>query len=177
MTPSRQTRIHVRVGRDGLLSRRGFLAGLGAGVAGISWLDRLALFADEVRQAHKACILLWMAGGPSQFETFDPKPGADTQGPTRAISTSVPGVHVAEHWQRVAGVMNELAGIRSMTSKEGNHGRATYLLHTSYPPSGGIVHPGIGSQVAQELGRADSELPLFVAISGPSVGPSYLGVR
>src|SRR5205807_4631213 len=119
----------------------------------------------------------WMAGGPSQFETLDPKPGAPNQGPTKAISTSVSGVTIAEHWQRTASVMNELAVIRSMTSKEGNHGRATYLLHTSYPPSGGIVHPGFGSLVSQQLGPADFDLPHFVSISGQTVGPSFLGVR
>src|SRR5438046_9976816 len=73
--------------------------------------------------------------------------------------------------------MNDLAVIRSMSSKEGNHGRATYLLHTSYPPSGGIVHPGFGSLVAQQLGTADFDLPHFVSISGQSVGSSFLGVR
>ena len=118
-----------------------------------------------------------MAGGPSQFESFDPKPGAETQGPTRAIATRVPGMQVAEHWVRTAGVMSDLAVIRSMNGKEGNHGRATYLLHTSYPPSGGIVHPGFGSLVAQQLGAADFDLPNFVSISGQSIGPSFLGVR
>src|SRR5437763_227435 len=73
--------------------------------------------------------------------------------------------------------MKDVAVIRSMTSKEGNHGRATYLLHTSYPPSGGIVHPGFGATVAREIGPADFDLPSFVSISGPSVGPSFLGVR
>src|SRR5262249_24815619 len=119
----------------------------------------------------------WMSGGPSQFETLDPKPGAETQGPTKAIPTSVPGIQIAEHWPRTATVMKDLAVVRSMTSKEGNHGRATYLLHTSYPPSGGIVHPGFGSIVAQQLGDEEFELPHFVSISGASVGPSFLGVR
>jgi hypothetical protein len=118
-----------------------------------------------------------MAGGPSQFETFDPKPGAATQGPTRAIPTRVPGIQIAEHWPHMATVMNDVAVIRSMTSKEGNHGRATYLLHTSYPPSGGIVHPGFGSIVAKQLGSEEFDLPSFVSISGQSVGPSFLGVR
>ena len=128
------------------------MAAGGAAVAGLRWADRLGAYAGELKQQGRACILLWMAGGPSQFETFDPKPGAETQGPTKAIATSVPGIQIAEHWTRTAAVMNELAVIRSMTSKEGNHGRATYLLHTSYPPSGGIVHPGFGSLVAQQLG-------------------------
>ena len=137
-SPSRRRFLHVAAGSPHSLS---------AGPAG------LAARAEELKKQNKACILLWMAGGPSQFETFDPKPGARTQGPTKAIATAVPGIQVAEHWPRMAGVMNELAVIRSMTSKEGNHGRATYLLHTSYPPSGGIVHPGFGSLVAQQLGH------------------------
>jgi uncharacterized protein (DUF1501 family) len=180
MNGQRQTWVNVRVNGEGALSRRGFLRWTGAGsagLAGLSWLDRLTLHADELRKAQKACILLWMAGGPSQFETFDPKPGAETQGPTRAIPTSVPGITIAEHWKKVAGVANELAIIRSMTSKEGNHGRATYLLHTGYAPSGGIVHPGFGSIVASELGSADFDLPHFVSIQGASIGPSFLGVQ
>src|SRR5438128_4570429 len=177
MTPRRETWVNVRVNSEGALSRRGFLRWVGAGAFGLSWLDYLTLHAEELRKARKACILLWMAGGPSQFETFDPKPGAETQGPTRAIPTAVPGVAIAEHWQKVAGVSKELALIRSMTSKEGNHGRATYLLHTGYAPSGGIVHPGFGSIVANELGQADFDLPQFVSIQGESVGSSFLGVQ
>jgi hypothetical protein len=177
MMSQSQPCVSVRLGNNGAVSRRGFLRWLGAGTVGVSLFDRLTLFADEVRRQQRSCILLWMAGGPSQFETFDPKPGAETQGPTRAISTATPGIQIAEHWVRVARATNDLAIIRSMTSREGNHGRATYLLHTSYPPSGGIVHPGMGSLVARELGRANFDLPNFVSIQGPSVGPSFLGVQ
>src|SRR5216683_2978086 len=109
--------------QDGALSRRGFLRWIGAGALGLTWLDYLTLHADELRESHKACILLWMAGGPSQFETFDPKPGAETQGPTKAVPTTASGVSIAAHWTKTAGVMRDLAVIRSMTSKEGNHGR------------------------------------------------------
>jgi uncharacterized protein (DUF1501 family) len=171
------TCVNVRVNRHGAVSRRGFLRAVGASAAGLGLFDRLYLHADEVRQARKHVILLWMAGGPSQFETFDPKPGAETQGPTKAIPTAVPGIEIAEHWTKTADVTRELAVIRSMTSKEGNHGRATYLLHTGYAPSGGIVHPGIGSIVSSEIGPADFDLPNFVAIQGQSVGASFLGVR
>jgi uncharacterized protein (DUF1501 family) len=163
--------------RDGALSRRGFLRWIGAGAVGLTWLDYLTLHAEELRKAHKACILLWMAGGPSQFETFDPKPGAETQGPTKAIPTAVPGIDIAEHWTKVAGGTKDLTIIRSVTSKEGNHGRATYLLHTGYTPTGGVVHPGIGSIVANELGQEDFDLPNFVSIQGQSIGPSFLGVQ
>src|SRR5437868_4026809 len=179
MTSPLQTCVNVHVNARGVVSRRGFLRSLAAGaaLAGLRWSDYLSAYAAELKKQDRACILLWMAGGPSQFETFDPKPGAEMQGPTRAITTSAPGVRIADHWTRTATVMNDLAVIRSMTSKEGNHGRATYLLHTSYPPSGGIVHPGFGALVAQQLGAADFDLPHFVSISGASVGPSFLGVR
>jgi hypothetical protein len=158
-------------------SRRHFFRLAAGGVAGFGMGAHLAARADELKKQNRACILLWMAGGPSQFETLDPKPGARGQGPTTAIATAVPGIRVAEHMPRMAGVMNELALIRSMTSLEGNHGRATYLLHTSYPPSGGIVHPGFGSLVAQQLGDPDFDLPLAVSISGQTVGSSFLGIR
>src|SRR5437868_2960941 len=170
-----QSHLALRVDSRGLVSRRAFLGGLtGVALAGFGGLHAAA---DEMRRQGRACILLWMAGGPSQFETFDPKPGARTQGPTRAIATSVPGLHVAEHWPRMAPLMKEVALVRSMTSTEGNHGRATYLLHTSYAPSGGIVHPGFGSLVAQQLGEADFDLPHVVSISGQTIGSSFLGVR
>src|SRR5882724_10382060 len=132
MTSPLQTCVNVRVNAEGAISRRGFLRTLAAGsaaVAGLRWSDSLSAYAGELKKQGRACILLWMAGGPSQFETFDPKPGSDNQGPTRAIPTSVPGLQIAEHWTRTARVMNDFAAIRSMTSKEGNHGRATYLLH------------------------------------------------
>lgn len=171
-----QTCVQTRVGRDGTLSRRGFLR-LAGGLTGLGLLDGLVARADDLRRERKSCILLWMAGGPSQFESLDPKPGAETQGPTRAINTAVPGINIAEHWTRLARVIGDMTIIRSMTSREGNHGRATYLLHTSYPPSGGVVHPGFGSNVAQKFHQADFDLPSFVSVNGPSVGPSFLGVQ
>jgi hypothetical protein len=168
--------VEARVGRHGTLSRRGFL-GLAGGLAGWGLLDGLVARADDLRRQRRSCILLWMAGGPSQFETLNPKPGAETQGPTRAIPTATPGIAIAEHWRHLARVIGDLTVIRSMTSREGNHGRATYLMHTSYSPSGGVVHPGMGSIVASKFFRPEFDLPSFVSIQGPSVGPSFLGVQ
>src|SRR5919204_999795 len=107
MPLSYQTCFDVRVNAPGATSRRGFLrrtVGGAAALAGLRWADCLSAYADELRRQDRVCILLWMAGGPSQFETFDPKPGAETQGPTRAIPTVVPGLAVAEHWPKVAGL-------------------------------------------------------------------------
>src|SRR6266550_7152295 len=110
MTPL-QTCVKVRVNANGVVSRRGFLRRVAAGSAAFAGLSA---FAGELKQQGRACILLWMAGGPSQFETFDPKPGARTQGPTKAIATSVPGIQIAEHWTSMARVTNEMTIIRSM---------------------------------------------------------------
>src|SRR5437763_16754209 len=116
MPTSIQTCVDVRVSPRGVVSRRGFLRRLAAGAAfgGLAWRNGLSAYAAELKAQGRACILLWMAGGPSQFESLDPKPGAETQGPTRAIPTSIPGVQIAEHWPRLAGVLNELAVVRSM---------------------------------------------------------------
>src|SRR5579859_6319015 len=132
MAGSLSSALTMQLDSSGTVTRRRFLhtlAGSG-GLAGLNWLGAPAAAARELRRQGKAVILLWMAGGPSQFETLDPKPGAPNQGPTKAIATTVPGIRIAEHWPHVAGVMKEMAIIRSMTSSEGNHGRATYLLHT-----------------------------------------------
>src|SRR5262249_46499432 len=111
----------VRVSGRGLVNRRTFLRSATAAGAALTLRERISPAERERRKQGKACIRLWMAGGPSQFETFDPKPGAETQGPTRAIATSAPGISIAEHWTRTAEVMKEFAVIRSMTSHEGNH--------------------------------------------------------
>src|SRR5206468_564299 len=124
-----------------------------------------------------ACILLWMAGGPSQLETFDPKPGTEHGGETRSIATAVSGIAIAEGWQQTAKAMNEIALVRSMTNKEGNHQRATYQLHTGYVPSGSVKHPSFGSIVASELGDLNFDLPHFVSIQGLTQGAGFLGVE
>src|SRR5262252_1502074 len=103
MSLAYQTGLDVRV------NRRGFLRAAACGFAGASGFAALPAFADQLRKEGRACILLWMAGGPSQFETLDPKPGAETQGPTRAIPTAAPGISIAEHWTNVAKVTRDLA--------------------------------------------------------------------
>jgi hypothetical protein len=126
-----------------------------------------------------ACILLFMRGGPSQFETFDPKPDTETGGQTKAIKTAVSGIEIAEHWPKVAEQMKQIALIRSMTSKEGNHQRAVYQLHTGYQPSGSIKHPSLGSVVSSEIGDPDFDIPNYVSVGqgglGDGLASGYLG--
>ncbi len=125
----------------------------------------------------KQVILLFMSGGASHLDTFDPKPGATTQGPTRSIDTAVSGVKIASSLPEVAKRMQDIALIRGMTSKEGNHERARYLMHTGYAPTPTVVHAGLGTIVSHELGSKTAALPECIAINGPGARPGYMGVR
>ncbi len=166
------------------VGRRDFLrqvSAVGFAAGTCDWANPFSASANELRSRDMACILLWMQGGPSQFETFSPKPGHKNGGETRAISTSVPGIHLAENLPHCAKVMGDLAVIRSMTSKEENHQRATYLLHHGYLPSGDIQCPTLGSNVAHQIGEAAPPWPSYVRIgsrlpnsgSGGCLGTGY----
>ena len=178
---STQALTHVQATKEGVFSRRSFLRTMGAGAVGagmLGWKDLVTLNADELRKKGLACILLFMRGGPSQLETFDPKPGSKSGGPTKAISTAVDGIQIAEHWPNVAKQMKDLAIIRSMTNREGQHQRAVYQLHTGYIPAGGIKHPGFGSIVASEIAPDGFDLPHFVSIGNRfnTLSASFLGM-
>jgi hypothetical protein len=172
--------VHVGMNRDGVTSRRGFIRSVGLGAAGLaslSFTDVMAAHADEIRKRNMACILLWMSGGPSQMETFDPKPGTGNGGETKGIETSVPGISIANGWEALAKSMKDVTIIRSMTNKEGNHQRATYQLHTGYVPSSTVRHPCLGSVAAAELGDPKCDLPHIVSIGpGQTPGAGMLGV-
>ena len=163
------------------VSRRRFLYGASAVAAAgaVNFRDVMSVEADELRKQGRAKILLFMQGGPSQFETFDPKPGTENGGPTTAISTAASGIQIAEGWEKTAQQMNDIAIIRSMTTKEGEHQRAAYQMHTGYIPSGSVKHPSLGSCIAKELAITDRELPSVVTIGDRGVngsGAGFLGV-
>ena len=174
-----QALMQVQTGSSGVMTRRTFVRCLAAGAGLLGWKDAVALHADELRQRGLACILLFMRGGPSQFETFDPKPGTPNGGPTEAIATAVSGIRVAASWPRVAAAMKDIALIRSMTNKEGEHQRAAYQLHTGYAPTGSVKYPSLGSIVAHELGQAEFDLPHYVHVGGrlATAGAGFLGMR
>src|SRR5262245_55091004 len=110
-----QTVLDIGISRHGTLDRRRFLKAAGLGIAAASWLDCIGLQAEDLKKRNAACILIWLGGGPSQFETWDPKPGTANGGETKSISTAVPGIKIAEYWPRVAEMMRDCAVIRSMT--------------------------------------------------------------
>ncbi len=136
-----------------------------------------ATLRERAKRKPKACILLWMNGGPSHLDTFDPKPGTTVGGSFKAIDTAVKGVRISEHLPRVAEMADRLAIVRSMTSREGNHDRGQYLMHTGYIPTGTLAHPSMGAWVSHELGDARAELPNFVSVRGPSIGAGFFGVE
>lgn len=131
-----------------------------------SWLPA---FADEVaataKTAQRHCVLLWMTGGPSQLDTFDMKPGHANGGQFKPIDTSVPGLQISEHLPKLATLAEHLAIVRGVSTKEGDHGRGTYLLRTGHMPGGPIQYPTFGSSLSKELGGDDAELPNYVSIA------------
>src|SRR3954447_24876811 len=150
------------------LSRRQLMRLASAGAIGGSasgWIEALAASAAADPRRRKSCVLLWMTGGPSQTDTFDPKPGHANSGPFKPIETAVPGLLLGPHLPKLARQAKDLAIVRSMTSKEGDHGRATYYLRTGYVPQGPIRHPTLGSLVANEFENSSAELPGFVSIA------------
>jgi uncharacterized protein (DUF1501 family) len=177
-----QSFLHLQTNRDGVIHRRSFLRRVGAGAAAfgaLGWMDAVAMSAEQMRKNSMACILLFMRGGPSQMETFDPKPGVANGGPTRAISTAANGIQIAEPWSNVASSMKDIALIRSMTNREGEHQRATYQLHTGYAPMGAVKFPSLGSIVASEIGPKEFDLPDFISIGqrATTIGSGFLGTQ
>jgi hypothetical protein len=149
-------------------NRRQWLRLAAAGVATVStsgWIGALAEDAAAHPGRRRSCILLWMNGGPSQMDTFDLKPGHANGGPYKAIETAVPGIRISEHLPKVAGQMKDIALVRSMSTKEGDHGRATFHLRTGYMPQGQVQYPALGALVAKELANDELDLPNFISIA------------
>jgi hypothetical protein len=145
------------------LDRRGFLT-----LAGLSWLTPvgrlLADQAERTRRPSQSIILLWLDGGPSQLETFDPHPDTRIAGGTKAIATAVPGIQLAQGYEQLADQMGSVALIRSMVSKEGDHERGTYLMKTGYRPDPTVEHPSIGAICCHELPVGRTDIPRHISI-------------
>ena len=168
------------------VNRRLFLQGgvataLGASLGGLD-AGYNAAWANELRKQHKQVLLLWLAGGSSQLETFDPKPGRITGGPFKAIPTAVPGTHISELMPKLAAMANKVAIVRSLDTKNGDHGGATALMETGRGRELGVAYPDWGSVIGKELGERESQVPdyvsLYLATEGHRVpNPGFLGGR
>ena len=177
---------------DGISRRNALELGLG-GFLGTSFVGGLKARAESQHGGlvpagkAKSCILIWMDGGPTHFETFDPKPDApmEYRGEFSSIDTTVPGVGYSEHMVKLAASLNDYAMIRSIRHDQGNHGAGNHYMMTGSPPRipvgcGAFVsfHPSMGSVVAKELGR-DNGLPSYFSMPqmSRSGGPNFLGAR
>ena len=176
--------------QDHMVDRRSFLGGVGVAATGfaasMSMLDALQApaLAAELKKQSKRVILLWLAGGASQLETWDPKPGAATGGPFRAIKTNVPGVAISELMPQMAKRMNHTCIIRSLNTRNGDHGSGAVLMMQGRKNEASLKYPDLGAVVARELGHADSKVPDYVSFyfasegRGSAPGTSgFLGAR
>ncbi|MBP3953744.1 DUF1501 domain-containing protein [Gemmata sp. G18] len=163
-------------------SRRDLLrAASCAGAVGASgWLAPLASAAASDPRRTKSVILLWMNGGPATIDLWDLKPGHDNGGEFKDTKTTVPGLRISEHLPKLAGRGRDLAVVRSLTSKEGDHGRATVFAKTGYAPVGPIQFPHVGAAVARELVNESLDLPAFVSVAPgrtAAIGGGFLGPK
>ena len=153
------------------------------GVSTSNWLAPLAHALNTGGKRKRHCVLLWMAGGPSQLDTFDMKPNHANGGEFNEIETSVPGLRISEHLPGLAKHADQLAIVRSLNTKEGDHGRGTYLMRTGHAPGTPVKYPTIGSSIAKELGDEMAPLPNYVAINQnipfvpEAFGPGFLGPK
>ena len=170
------------------VSRRAFLGTMGAaGLLGTSGaVNALAEggLNRALKSSNKRVILLWLAGGASQLETWDPKPGAPTGGPFAAIPTNVPGTHISELMPRMAKRMNHSCLVRSLNTRDGGHGGGAQLMMRGRKDEPNLKYPDLGAVLAKELGRMDSQVPDYVNFytstegrGSAKVSPGFLGAR
>jgi hypothetical protein len=173
-----------------VVSRRGFLGAVAAAGAAactdMTGVQALAApeVARELRRNQKRCIVLWLAGGASQLETFDPKPGAVTGGPFRSIQTTTPGLHISELMPKMARRMKDTCVIRSLNTRNGDHGSAAKIMMRGRMGEAALDYPDLGAVLARELGQPESQVPDYVSFYFATEGrnmapghPGFLGAR
>ena len=168
------------------LGRRELLKASGIGLLGATacdWLPALAHGLAENPQRKRQLIVLWMSGGPTQTDTFDLKPDHANGGQFKPIATNVSGIDISQHLPRLALQADKLAIVRGLSTKEGDHGRGTYLMRTGEQPGGIVKYPAIGCALAKELGDLSASLPNYLnitpgtAINPAAYGPGLLGPK
>ncbi|MEW4489192.1 DUF1501 domain-containing protein [Thalassoglobus sp. JC818] len=160
------------------LGRRSFMQAFGAGLAVGGWgLASQSQALAQLKSEQKRMLVVFLAGGVSQLETWDPKPKTDTGGPFRAIPTSVPGIHISELLPQTAKNFDKLSLIRSINSHNDDHGKGSYQMGYGRNQMPGVAYPHLGSVCAKALERQNSPLPGFLRIPGGGRGndAAYLG--
>jgi uncharacterized protein (DUF1501 family) len=149
------------------LSRRAFL-----GAAALGGLVTPTL-AETLRNERKQVLFVWLDGGISQLESWDPKPNTTFGGPFRAIPTSVPGIHISELLPETAKLMHHLAIVRSVRTQDDSHSAGVDRIQRGDPKNRGVVYPYLGSAMAKLLGAGDSGLPPYVWVKPMNGGFIY----
>lgn len=160
------------------MSRRHFIGHLAAGAATIpalNFISHVKANAAELKKRQKACILMWMSGGPPSIDIWDLKPESKNGGEFKPINTKG-DLQISEHMPKTAAVMDNLSVIRAMSTREADHGRGRYYMHTTFVPNPTVVHPAFGSVVSYEVKRKDLEIPSFISIGGGGSSPGYMGM-
>jgi uncharacterized protein (DUF1501 family) len=154
------------------LSRRQFLGGVAVGGLGALGLEGMMqpLLAGELRKKQKQVLMVWLHGGVSQLETWDPKPGTPTGGPFQTIPTSVTGVHICELLPYTAKQMHRLALVRGINTAEDEHSRGAYIMHTGRRQEPRLQYPHLGSVCAKLLSPLHHPLPGYIHISARGAG-------
>ncbi len=148
------------------------------------WFGKLAAAAEKDPKRKRACILLWLNGGPATIDLWDLKPGHDNGGPFKEAKTKSPDLRISEHLSKLATDWGDhLAVVRSLSTREGDHERAVYLMRTGVVPNPSLQYPTLGSLLSKELGDPTAELPNFVSV-GPqrffganANSPGFLGPK
>jgi hypothetical protein len=164
------------------MNRRHFLSHLAAtsalSIPATNFTNTILANSSDLKKRHKSAILLWMSGGPSTIDIWDLKSGGITGGPFRPIDTNADSVQICEHLPLLAKNMDKLSIVRNMSTREADHGRGRYYMHTGYVPSPTVDYPSYGSVISHELidQIQELEIPPFVSVGGGSVGPGFLGM-
>ncbi|MEZ6046545.1 MAG: DUF1501 domain-containing protein [Planctomycetaceae bacterium] len=140
-------------------------------------MSHLQANAATVKSNQKSCILMWMGGGPPTIDIWDLKPNSTNGGELKPLSTAG-DFQITEALPETAKIMDNLSIVRSMSTREADHDRGRYYLHTSFVPNPTVIHPPFGSVVSKEIGekRTDLSIPSFVAVGGSPGSPGYLGM-
>jgi hypothetical protein len=158
------------------MSRRAVLGASAGTLLGLNVRSLIARAGQDRKATAEHVILFWNGGGMSHIDTFDPKPGRPTQGDFSPIKTSVAGMDISEILPQLSKQMHHAALIRSIAGTNGDHGRATYQLQTSYNTFPNLQHPGLGNVVTHEMSQI-GDLPAFVSVSGQGTRAGYLGQK
>ena len=158
-----------------VFTRRQLLGGSAAGLIGLGGLGGLVnpLFAKEMTSKEKQVLFIWIDGGMSQLESWDPKPNTQFGGPFRPIPTTIPGIHVSELMPKTSQIMHKLAVDRGVSTFDNSHSAGVPRINRGDPKDRGVIYPYFGSAVANLMGPGNSGLPPYVWVKPGSGGFKY----